>query len=224
MNETYSVPLVEYVWHTPNAEQLVADMARVSAPENVGKDATKLIAYLLKNKHFSPFEMVNLCVKINTTRDIARQLLRHRSFSFQEFSQRYSAVDKLPTAPLRECRMQDTKNRQNSFETTDLDVKNWWSYAQDEALKVSERVYRQALDLGVAKEVARSVLPEGLTSSSMYMNGTLRSWIHFYELRSGNGTQKETRLIAERVGVCLGYYLLVKGFFQGYTILHHKIM
>jgi len=203
MNETQPVPLAKLVWSTPDAEQLIADMARVSAPENVGKDATKLIGYLLQNKHFSPFEMVNMCVEINTTRDIARQLLRHRSFSFQEFSQRYSSVDKLPPASLRECRMQDTKNRQNSLESVNLDLKNWWSYAQDEVLCVTERVYRQALDRGIAKEVARAVLPEGLTSSRMYMNGTLRSWIHFYELRKGNGTQKETRLVAEAVGALL---------------------
>jgi len=203
MNETQPVPLAKLVWHTPNSEQLIADMARVSAPENVGKDATKLIGYLLKNKHFSPFEMVNMCVEINTTRDIARQLLRHRSFSFQEFSQRYADVSKLAQAPLRECRMQDTKNRQNSLESVNLDLKNWWSYAQDEVLCVTERIYRQALDRGIAKEVARAVLPEGLTSSRMYMNGTLRSWIHFYELRKGNGTQKETRLVAEAVGALL---------------------
>lgn len=196
--------LVKLVWHTPDAEQLIADMARVSAPENIGKDATKLIGYLLKNKHFSPFEMVNMCVEINTTRDIARQLLRHRSFSFQEFSQRYAEVDKLEQAPLRECRMQDTKNRQNSLETDNSALSNWWVYAQDEVSRVAYTNYKAALERGIAKEVARAVLPEGLTSSRMYMNGTLRSWIHFYELRKGNGTQKETRLVAEAVGTLLG--------------------
>jgi thymidylate synthase (FAD) len=193
--------LVKYVWSTPNAEQLVADMARVSAPENIGKDASKLLAYLIKHQHWSPYEMVNMCVEINTTRDIARQLLRHRSFSFQEFSQRYAEVDKLPPAPLREARLQDTKNRQNSLNTDDKELNNWWSYMQHSVQKNNEAVYKEALARGIAKEVARAVLPEGLTTSKMYMNGTLRSWIHFYQLRSGNGTQKETRLIAEDIGV-----------------------
>lgn len=192
--------LVKYVWSTPNAEQLVADMARVSAPENIGKDASKLLAYLIKHQHWSPYEMVNMCVEINTTRDIARQLLRHRSFSFQEFSQRYAEVDKLPPAPLREARLQDTKNRQNSLNTDDKELNNWWSYMQHSVQMINEAVYKEALAKGIAKEVARAVLPEGLTTSRMYMNGTLRSWIHFYQLRSGNGTQKETREIAEEVG------------------------
>ena len=193
--------LVKYVWSTPNAEQLVADMARVSAPENIGKDASKLLAYLIKHQHWSPYEMVNMCVEINTTRDIARQLLRHRSFSFQEFSQRYAEVDKLPPAPLREARLQDTKNRQNSLEVDNKELNNWWNWMQHQAQQTSELLYKEALARGIAKEVARAVLPEGLTTSRMYMNGTLRSWIHFYQLRSGNGTQKETRLIAEDIGV-----------------------
>ena len=195
--------LVKYVWSTPNAEQLVADMARVSAPENIGKDASKLLAYLIKHQHWSPYEMVNMCVEINTTRDIARQLLRHRSFSFQEFSQRYAEVDKLPPAPLREARLQDTKNRQNSIETDDLSLDNWWSTVQEELLLECQTQYKRALSYGIAKEVARAVLPEGLTTSKMYMNGTLRSWIHFYQLRSGNGTQKEARQIADAVGMLL---------------------
>jgi len=204
MNETPPAPLVELKWCTPDAEQLIADMARVSAPENVGKDATKLIGYLLKNKHFSPFEMVNMCVEINTTRDIGRQLLRHRSFSFQEFSQRYADVSKLEQAPLRECRMQDTKNRQNSLENAPISTASWWDNVQEDMMNEAQAIYNQALRFGIAKEVARAVLPEGLTSSRMYMNGTLRSWIHFYELRKGNGTQKETRLVAEAVGALLG--------------------
>ncbi len=195
--------LVKYVWSTPNAEQLVADMARVSAPENIGKDASKLLAYLIKHQHWSPYEMVNMCVEINTTRDIARQLLRHRSFSFQEFSQRYAEVDKLPPAPLREARLQDTKNRQNSLNTDDKELNNWWSYMQHSVQMINEAVYKEALAKGIAKEVARAVLPEGLTTSRMYMNGTLRSWIHFYQLRSGNGTQKEARQIADAVGMLL---------------------
>lgn len=193
--------LVKYVWSTPNAEQLVADMARVSAPENIGKDASKLLAYLIKHQHWSPYEMVNMCVEINTTRDIARQLLRHRSFSFQEFSQRYAEVDKLPPAPLREARLQDTKNRQNSISVEDEALQDWWEQEQDLCVKNTQAIYQLALQKGIAKEVARAVLPEGLTTSRMYMNGTLRSWIHFYQLRSGNGTQKETRLIAEDIGV-----------------------
>jgi len=192
--------LVKYVWSTPNAEQLVADMARVSAPENIGKDASKLLAYLIKHQHWSPYEMVNMCVEINTTRDIARQLLRHRSFSFQEFSQRYASVDKLEQAPLREARLQDTKNRQNSITVEDEALQEWWETEQDLVVRNVQAIYQMALDKGIAKEVARAVLPEGLTSSRMYMNGTLRSWIHFYQLRSGNGTQKETRLIADEVG------------------------
>ena len=200
MSENHNVPLVKYVWSTPNAEQLVADMARVSAPENVGKEADKLLVYLIKHQHWSPYEMVNMCVEINTTRDIARQLLRHRSFSFQEFSQRYASIDKLEQAPLREARLQDTKNRQNSVETFDKDLNNWWIYMQHSLAQNSQAIYQEALGRGIAKEVARAVLPEGLTSSRMYMNGTLRSWIHFYQLRSGNGTQKETRLIAEEIG------------------------
>lgn len=203
MSSQEQTPLVKYVWSTPNAEQLVADMARVSAPENIGKDADKLLAYLIKHAHWSPYEMVNMCVEINTTRDIARQLLRHRSFSFQEFSQRYAAVDKLPPAPLREARLQDTKNRQNSITVEDEALQDWWETEQDLVVRNVQAVYQMALDKGIAKEVARAVLPEGLTSSRMYMNGTLRSWIHFYQLRSGNGTQKETREIAEWVGELL---------------------
>lgn len=199
--------LVKYVWSTPNAEQLVADMARVSAPENIGKDASKLLAYLIKHQHWSPYEMVNMCVEINTTRDIARQLLRHRSFSFQEFSQRYAEVDKLPPAPLREARLQDTKNRQNSISVEDEALQDWWEQEQDLCVKNTQAIYQLALQKGIAKEVARAVLPEGLTTSRMYMNGTLRSWIHFYQLRSGNGTQKETRLIAADIGV------FIKGWF-----------
>ena len=206
MSNQEPTPLVKYVWSTPNAEQLVADMARVSAPENMGKDASKLLAYLIKHQHWSPFEMVNMCVEINTTRDIARQLLRHRSFSFQEFSQRYAEVDKLPPAPLREARLQDTKNRQNSVETTDAELQRIWEYKQAYVQRIAYEQYQDALAAGIAKEVARAVLPEGLTSSKMYMNGTLRSWIHFYQLRSGNGTQKETRAIADNIGYLVEAY------------------
>ena len=179
------------------AEQLIAYCARVSNPANQDNpDSEKLLKYLVKNKHWSPFEMVHVVMEINTTRDIARQILRHRSFSFQEFSQRYAAVAEMSLP--REARMQDTKNRQNSIETLDDELGNEW-YAMQEALTESSlQVYDWALRNGIAKEVARSVLPEGLTMSRMYMSGSLRSWIHYCELRMGNGTQKEHRLIAEQ--------------------------
>jgi len=187
------------VWVTPNADQLVAHMARVSAPQNQNNEETapKLIKYLIKNEHWSPFEMVNLCVEINTTRDIARQLLRHRTFTFQEFSQRYADVSELPQAPLREARLKHPTNRQSSVPTTDEVLASWWKTAQDNIRASAETAYQIALDYGIAKEVARAVLPEGLTMSRLYMNGTLRSWLHFCALRRGNGTQKETREIAD---------------------------
>lgn len=190
---------MKLVWVTPNAEQLIGDMARVSAPENQGKSVDKLIEYLIKNKHWSPLEMVNACFEINTTRDIARQLLRHRSFSFQEFSQRYASVDKLGQAPLREARLQDTKNRQNSISVIDDALHTWWQNQQHLLREHAQDVYQQGLQKGIAKEVARSVLPEGLTMSKMYMNGTARSWYHFCQLRCGNGTQKETQEIAQHI-------------------------
>ena len=147
-----------------------------------------------------------MCVEINTTRDIGRQLLRHRSFSFQEFSQRYADVTKLEEAPLREARLQDPKNRQNSITVEDEALQDWWEHQQAVLSNNAILLYNEALGMGIAKEVARVILPEGLTMSKMYMNGTLRSWIHFYELRSGNGTQKETQEIAKRVGKILMNY------------------
>jgi thymidylate synthase (FAD) len=188
---------VELVWSTPNGEDLIAYMARVSAPENQHLDGTGLVNYLVKHHHWSPFEMVNLVFEITTTRDIARQLLRHRSFSFQEFSQRYAEVTKLEKAPLRECRLQDNKNRQNSLDVDDPKLHDWWYKQQSDLEDYANRVYNAALHKGIAKEVARSVLPEGLTTSRLYMNGTLRSWAHFLKLRLGNGTQKETQLLAQ---------------------------
>jgi thymidylate synthase (FAD) len=187
------------IWVTLNADQLVAHMARVSAPQNQGNEATapKLINYLIKHQHWSPFEMANMCLEINTTRDIARQLLRHRTFTFQEFSQRYADVNELPEAPLREARLQDHKNRQSSIPTTDEVLSVWWKTAQDNIRASAETAYQIALEYGIAKEVARAVLPEGLTASRLYMNGTLRSWLHFCALRRGNGTQKETRELAD---------------------------
>lgn len=189
---------VKLVWATPQGEELVAYMARVSNPDNQDnyETAPKLIKYLVNNKHWSPFEMVNMCVEIETSRDIARQILRHRSFSFQEFSQRYAEVDSIEM--FSECRLQDFKNRQNSLATDDEYLKNWWLSAQARVADDAEYVYREALKKGIAKEIARKVLPEGLTPSRMYMNGTLRSWLHYIAIRCDEATQKEHREVAEQ--------------------------
>lgn len=188
---------VKLVWSTPDAENLIAFMARVSNPSNQLniETAPKLLSYLMKHKHWSPFEMVNVCMEIQTTRDIARQILRHRSFSFQEFSQRYAVAEEYA---LSELRLQDTKNRQNSIQTDDDDFQKWWKGLQRAVLEVSQEAYESALKLGVAKETARKVLPEGLTMSRMYMNGTLRSWVHFVQIRCDQATQKEHREVAEQ--------------------------
>ena len=181
-----------------NCQDLVAFCARVSNPSNQSntKTADKLLNYLIKHKHWSPFEMVSACIEINTTRDIARQILRHRSFSFQEFSQRYAnPVEELEFVT-REARMQDTKNRQNSIEISDRSIQDKWQQEQNKVIEVCQQVYKNAIEKGIAKEVARAVLPEGLTKSRLYMNGTIRSWIHFIELRSANGTQKECSDVA----------------------------
>lgn len=191
------------IWATPNGDQIIGDLARVSSPENQGKDASKLIKYLLVNNHWSPLEMANMCVEINTTRDIARQLLRHRSFSFQEFSQRYADVSKLDFPGLREARMQDFSNRQNSMQTNDASLHTWWDQVQSDSARTAYVLYESALSKGIAKEVARAILPEGLTASKVYMNGTIRSWVHWYLLRRGNGTQKEHMEIAKSVGEIL---------------------
>jgi thymidylate synthase (FAD) len=178
---------------------LVAFCARVSNPDNQMNTETsdKLVKYLIKNKHWSPFEMVNVCLEIETTRDIARQILRHRSFSFQEFSQRYADPTKSLTFETREARLQDKKNRQNSIETDDEELNAEWQWRQNELILLAQRHYDWAIENGIAKEVARAVLPEGLTISRMYMNGTLRSWLHYIQLRSENGTQKEHIEIAK---------------------------
>lgn len=180
-----------------SAEELVAFTARVSNPENQQNQQTapKLVKYLIKNQHWSPFEMVHVVMEINTTRDIARQILRHRSFSFQEFSQRYAAVDSLGFET-REARLQDTKNRQNSVETEDRQLTADWITWQNRVIGESKKAYHWALCNGIAKEQARSVLPEGMTHSRLYMSGTLRSWIHYCELRMSNGTQKEHMEVA----------------------------
>lgn len=189
---------VSLVWATPSSDELIAYMARVSNPDNQNNTETapKLIKYLKDNNHWSPFEMVNMCVEINTTRDIARQILRHRSFSFQEFSQRYAEVD--TPEEWSEARMQDVTNRQNSIETTDEQLKSWWRAMQIRVADDAEYVYRTALSKGIAKEVARKVLPEGLTPTRMYMNGNLRSWLHYVDIRCDKATQKEHREIAEQ--------------------------
>ena len=203
---SYSQPTTEFAsMGIDDAQELIAYCARVSNPANQfnTETAEKLIRYLVKHQHWSPLEMVSACIEISTTRDIARQILRHRSFSFQEFSQRYAD----PTAELdeafvlREARFQDTKNRQNSVELDQADdaqrlLAIEWERAQKRVLYAVKKEYKWAIDNGIAKEQARAVLPEGLTVSRMYMNGTLRSWVHYIELRSANGTQKEHMEIA----------------------------
>jgi len=191
---------VEVVWVTPDAEKHLAYIARVSNPDNQeNPDYTKLLKYMLDNGHWSPFEMVNLCLEINTTRDIARQILRHRSFSYQEFSQRYQTVDKLGDMVYRECRLQDEKNRQNSLPCEGEWLNNTWKRLQKCVMDDARDFYEFAIQEGVAKEVARALLPEGLTPSRMYVNGTLRSWIHYVEVRCDESTQKEHREIANAV-------------------------
>jgi thymidylate synthase (FAD) len=178
---------------------MIVYMARVSNPSNqsMTRGDEKLIRYLIKNQHWSPFEMVNVVMEINTTRDIARQILRHRSFAFQEFSQRYADPTKDLGFALREARLQDNKNRQNSIETDDDYIKERWEEQQMSVVYKATQAYEWAIANGIAKEQARAVLPEGNTQSRMYMNGTLRSWIHYCELRRANGTQKEHMEVAD---------------------------
>jgi thymidylate synthase (FAD) len=196
---SYSQPTEEFRdLGIDDAQELIAYCARVSNPSNQFNSETseKLIRYLVKHAHWSPLEMVSACVEITTTRDIARQILRHRSFSFQEFSQRYADPTKDLKFVTREARLQDPKNRQNSVEVEDQLLQNEWYRAQQRVIYAAQREYEWAIANGIAKEQARAVLPEGLIESRLYMNGTLRSWIHFIELRSGNGTQKEHQLVA----------------------------
>ena len=196
---SYSTPTEEFLNEgIDNAQELVAFCARVSNPSNQLNTETseKLIKYLIKNAHWSPLEMVSACLEIETTRDIARQILRHRSFSFQEFSQRYANPVKDLEFVTREARLQDLKNRQNSIENDDEEISNMWIEKQEHLINEARETYNWAIENGIAKEQARAVLPEGNTVSRMYMNGTLRSWIHYIELRSGNGTQKEHMEIA----------------------------
>lgn len=181
-----------------DAQELIAFCARVSNPSNQFnmETAEKLIRYLVKHKHWSPLEMVSACLEIETTRDIARQILRHRSFSFQEFSQRYADPTKDLDFVIRDARLQDTKNRQNSVITDDRELIAEWNRRQQAVIDLVKENYAWAIEHGIAKEQARAILPEGNTVSRLYMNGTLRSWVHFIELRSGNGTQREHMEVA----------------------------
>jgi thymidylate synthase (FAD) len=197
---SYSQPTAEFAnMGIDNAQELIAYCARVSNPSNQFNTETseKLIRYLVKHAHWSPLEMVSACCEITTTRDIARQILRHRSFSFQEFSQRYADPTKDLSFVLREARLQDTKNRQNSIETDDERLHKDWEHQQQQVIDYARSAYQWAIAKGIAKEQARAVLPEGLIESKLYMNGTLRSWIHFIELRSANGTQLEHQEVAK---------------------------
>jgi thymidylate synthase (FAD) len=188
---------VSLVHTTPDAEQLIAYMARVSNPNNQDNpQSERLIKYLIKHKHWSPFEMVNMCVQIETTRSVAAQILRHRSFSFQEFSQRYAQVAE--PAILPKLRRQDTKNRQNSIDNLDPVLVDDFNLKMESLFELSENLYTEMLDAGVAKECARDILPLS-TPTKLYMNGTLRSWLHYCDLRCGNGTQYEHKLIADQV-------------------------
>jgi thymidylate synthase (FAD) len=195
---SYTTPCIDELGTDSDILDLIAYCARVSNPSNQTNTDTseKLINYLIKWKHWSPFEMANATLEIETTRDIARQILRHRSFTFQEFSQRYADPVKDLSFEYREARLQDTKNRQNSVETNDAVLQDMWMKMQEKVTTEVIAAYKWAITKGIAKEVARAVLPEGLTASRMYVNGTIRSWIHYIEIRSHEATQKEHREIA----------------------------
>jgi thymidylate synthase (FAD) len=196
---SYSQPTGEFRdMGIADAQELIAYCARVSNPSNQLNTETseKLIRYLVRHKHWSPLEMVSACLEIRTTRDIARQILRHRSFSFQEFSQRYANPVEDLSFVCREARLQDPNNRQNSVETDDQRLQREWELRQNNVITEARMAYEWAISNGIAKEQARTVLPEGLIESRLYMNGTLRSWVHFIELRSANGTQKEHQEVA----------------------------
>jgi len=209
MEKNMKVELVSYTapksadwsWFESSEKVLhqIAHVARVSNPSNQNNIDTsaKLVNYLIKNKHWSPLEMVDATLEIETTRDIARQILRHRSFSFQEFSQRYADPTRELAFDYREARLQDKKNRQNSIDTDDVELQQEWITRQDEIVDLVRETYDWAIENGIAKEQARVVLPEGLTVSRLYMKGSLRSWIHYIELRTANGTQKEHMEVAE---------------------------
>lgn len=184
-------------WATPNIDKEIMYMARVSNPEGQDSEKIRLLYYCMEEGHVSPFDMANVCMEVNTTRDIARQILRHKSFFFQEFSQRYADVTALGDFAIRECRMQDTKNRQNSLPCDDKDINEWWMEAQDRYSIHAGLLYDEALRKGIAKEQARALLPEGMTPSRLYMNGTMRSWIFYLKQRLHISTQKEHRLVAQ---------------------------
>ena len=201
---SYSKP-PEEIYVGDDIQELIAYCARVSNPSNQDNTETseRLLRYLIREKHWSPFEMVSACLEVTTTRDIARQLLRHRSFSFQEFSQRYADPTKDLSTHLRKARLQDTKNRQNSIDTDDADLQLKWYQQQAEVINVAKKSYEWAIENGIAKEQARAVLPEGIMDSRLYVNGTIRSWIHYVDLRSGNGTQKEHIEVAQQCALAL---------------------
>ena len=189
---------VQLMWATPEADKQIAFMARVSNPDNQDNaEFKRLLNYLMKHNHVSPFEMASMCVQIDTTRDISRQILRHRSFSFQEFSGRYEDMTKLGDMVERECRLQDVKNRQSSLECQDAGYIEDFKDAQHEVWELAVYNYNLALNAGIAKEQARALLPEGLTPTRLYMTGTLRSWIHYIQVRADETTQKEHRIIAQ---------------------------
>lgn len=188
---------VKLQWATPNIDKEIMYMARVSNPSGQMSENIRLLYYCMEEGHVSPFDMANVCMEVNTTRDIARQILRHKSFFFQEFSQRYADVTKLGDFAIRECRMQDTKNRQNSLPCEDEDVNEWWEATQQAMILITEDFYNKARGKGIAKEQARALLPEGLTPSRLYMNGTTRSWIFYLKQRLHISTQKEHRLVAQ---------------------------
>ena len=199
----YSQPVKDRIIGLDDIQDIIAYCAKVSNPQFQTNFETseKLLKYLIANAHWSPFEMVSATIEIETTRDIARQMLRHRSFSFQEFSQRYKEVDALGEAfVIREARLQHPTNRQDSIETDDEELQHQWAAAQQSVIDLSKKAYDWALKNGIAKEVARSVLPEGNTVSRLYMQGTIRSWIHYIQLRSANGTQKEHMELAVEIG------------------------
>ena len=211
---SYSVPTDEI---GTNPDAIIAYTARVSNPSNQHnrETAPRLLRYLAKNEHWSPFEMASLCLEINTTRDIARQILRHRSFSFQEFSQRYADVAEVGDWTIREARMQDKDNRQSSIACASKEIAEFWESAQNEIANSAEYLYSLALHHGIAKEQARALLPEGLTMSRLYMHGTVRSWMHYIKVRTHESTQKEHRMIAEECKKCLlEIYPSLREFFE----------
>ena len=201
---SYSKP-PEEIYVGDNIQELIAYTARVSNPSNQDNTETseKLLRYLIREKHWSPFEMVSACLEVTTTRDIARQLLRHRSFSFQEFSQRYADPTQDLKFQFKDARLQDSKNRQNSIDVKDADLKFDWLQQQAEVVNAAKKSYSWAIEKGIAKEQARAVLPEGIIESRLYVNGTIRSWIHYVGLRSGHGTQKEHIQLAVECGKAL---------------------